>query len=723
MPRLYQETILATAALKNTLVVLPTGLGKTGVALLLSAQRLSLYPKSKVVFLAPTKPLAEQHLETFRKHLDVSSLVLFTGEVSPEKRAVLWADARVVFATPQGLENDVIGGKLDISQVSLFVFDEAHRAIGDYSYVFLAKQYQRKSEWPRILALTASPGSDLEKIMDVCTNLFIEAVEIRTEKDPDVEQYVQDVAVDWVKVELPEELKKIKRLLEQCIKSRVDQLRELGIRGSLMSKRELLAAQAELQAKMAAGEQDVNVWKCVSVLAEIMKAHHALELLEGQGVFPLWKYVEGLYTQALTTKVKAVKNLTADLGFKSVFVLTQKLVDQKVEHPKVAELCDFVTKEVSRDAKSKIIVFTQFRDTAVKLCEELSKIQGVLARIFVGQAKKGDTGLSQKQQGELLDMFRDGLFNVLIATSVAEEGLDIPKVDVVAFYEPIPSAIRSIQRRGRTGRNEKGRVVMFMTKGTREEAYSWSAKRKEDAMVRVLEKLRSDLKLRLEPQPTLRNFDQNVKIFADYREKSSGTVKELVDLGVTIRLEMLDSADYVLSSRVGVELKLVDDFVASIIDGRLLDQLKGLRRNFERPLLMIQGSQDIYSVRNVHPNSIRGMLGTIAVSYGIPIIYTKDEKDTAALLLSIAKREQDETKKEFAPHADRKPMTLKEQQEYLVSCLPSVGPSLARELLKSFGSVAGVFAASEDELQKVQGVGPKIARGIRELVLSQYSKN
>lgn len=721
-PRLYQETILATAALKNTLVVLPTGMGKTGIALLLSAQRLKQHPTTKILILAPTKPLAEQHLTTFQKHFEIpeEKMALFTGDIAPEKRAMQWQEAQIIFSTPQGLENDIIGNKIDITNVSLLVFDEAHRATGDYSYVFIAKQYQKKANWPRILALTASPGADTEKITEVCNNLFIEAVEIRTDKDPDVQPYIQEVDINWIKVELPEEFKKIQQLLQQCIKGKIEQLKQQGIKGTYYTKKELLMLQAQLHAKISQ-EKDYEAMKAISVLAEIIKAQHALELIETQGVAPLNKYLQGLYEQAESTKVKAVKNLTADIAFKSAYILALKLYEQKKEHPKISALIEYTANEIKQNKLVKIILFTQYRDTAVKLAEELNKQEGALAQVFVGQTKKGETGLSQKQQTELLDQFRDGLFNILIATSVAEEGLDIPKVDLVIFYEPIPSAIRHIQRRGRTGRQEKGKVTIFMTKATRDEAYSWSAKHKENRMIAVLEQMRKELTLKLAPkQPTLANFDNNVKIFADYREKTTGTVKELVEQGVTVKLEMLQTADYVLSSRAAVELKTTADFVDSIIDGRLLEQLKTLKRSYERPIIIIQGTQDIYAIRNVHANAIRGMLGTIAVSYGIPIIHTKDEKDTAALLLSIAKREQDEDKKDFSPHADKKPMTLKEQQEYLISSLPSVGPNLAKELLKHFGNVTAIFAATEKELQQVNGVGEKIAKQIRQITIQPY---
>lgn len=720
-PRLYQETILATAALKNTLVVLPTGMGKTGVALLLTAQRLKQHPDSKILIIAPTKPLAEQHYNTFKQtiELEEEKLALFTGNVNPEKRAAQWQNATIIFSTPQGLENDIISNKIDISKVSLLVVDEAHRATGDYSYVFLAKQYQRKADWPKILALTASPGSDTLKIEEVCKNLYIEAVEIRTDKDPDVKPYIQEVDVEWIKVDLPEEFKKIQQLIQQCIKDKTSQLKQYGLKQTYFSKKDLLQAQAQLHARIA--QKDYEAMKAISVLAEIIKAHHALELLETQGISPLIKYFQNLYDQANTTKVKAVKNLTSDLAFKSAYVLTLKLHEQQKEHPKIKALIENISEQIKKDPKIKIILFTQYRDTAVKLKEELDKIQGALSNVFVGQAKKGETGLSQKQQTEMLDLFRDGLFNILIATSVAEEGLDIPKVDTVIFYEPIPSAIRQIQRRGRTGRNEKGKVTIFMTKSTRDEAYHWSAKHKETKMVSILEKLRNDLTIKLQPkQPTLAKFDVETKIFADYREKKTGTVKELIELGVNLKLEMLSVADYVLSPRVGVELKTKEDFVNSIVDGRLLEQIKQIKQQYERPLLILQGEQDLYSIRNVHPNAIRGMIGTIAVSYNIPILHTKDEKESAALLLSIAKKEQEETTKTFSPHADKKPMTQKEQQEYIISALPNVGPQLAKELLKHFGTVQAIFMASEQGLKQVDGVGEKIAKQIKELTTLEY---
>ena len=410
IPRLYQETILATAAKSNTLVVLPTGMGKTAVAFLLSAQRLKNYPKSKIVLLAPTKPLVQQHLETFKKHLEMDDeqMILLTGEIKPEKRAELWKKAKIVFSTPQGMENDIISGRINLEQVSLMVFDEAHRSVGDYAYAFIAKQYNKKSNYPRILGLTASPGSDMEKIQEIIKNLHIEEIEIRTYEDPDVKPYVQDIEVDWVKVSLPSMFSNIQKHLKDFVKERKNKLKKWGILKrkdvNFVNKKDLLAMQAQLRARASSGEKDFVLWKSISVLAEIMKIQHSLELLETQGIVALHEYFEKLRSESVSTKTKAVKNIVKDLNFRSAFILAEKLYNQGFQHPKLVELQKIIEKEIKKDVK--IIVFNQYRDNANDIVKVLNKIKGVKAHLFVGQLKKGETGLSQKEQKAVLDKFR-----------------------------------------------------------------------------------------------------------------------------------------------------------------------------------------------------------------------------------------------------------------------------------------------------------------------------
>lgn len=730
-PRLYQQTIFATAVKYNTLVVLPTGMGKTNIFLMLAAQRLKQYPTSKILFIGPTRPLIEQYLDVFKKHfvIEEEKLAVFTGFVSPKKRAELWEKSQIFFSTPQGLENDIISARIKLEEVSLLGVDEAHRAVGDYAYVFVAKQYVKKAAHPRILALTASPGSDIEKISEVVQNLYIEEIEVRTDDDPDVREYIQEIDIKWVKVQLSPVFLDIKKYLDDFIKERIQKLKKWGVLHradlSFVSKKDLLGLQAQLRGRIAQGEKDFVLWNAISILAEIMKVQHALELLETQGVISLYKYITKLDREAYTSKVKAVKNLVKDLNFRSALIKCQTLYDQKIEHPKLVELQRLIDTEVKRNKDVKIIVFNQYRDNALDIVNKLNNLEGVKAQLFIGQQKKGETGLSQKKQKEMLDKFKASEFNVLTATSVAEEGLDIPKVDLVIFYEPIPSAIRHIQRKGRTGRQEKGRVIVLMAEGTRDVGYKWSAHHKQKRMYSNLKSLKKRLSslLGVKKDATLNKFlpeEDKIKVYADYREKGSGVIKQLADLGATIELEKLESADYILSSRVGVEFKTVEDFVHSILDGRIMEQIRELKRNFERPIIIIEGIEDIYSVRNIHPNAIRGMIANIIVSYGIPLVYTKSPIETASLLHIIAKREQEELKKDFMPHGEKRVTDTKWLQEYIVSALPGIGATLAKPLLKHFKTIRKIVNASVDELKDVEGIGKKKAEEIRRVLDEEW---
>ncbi len=729
-PRIYQQTILNTCSKKNCLIILPTGLGKTKTAILTTIQRLNNFPNSKILFLTPTKPLANQIAEEFVKSttIEKEKISVFTGEIKPEERERLWKESIVIVSTPQGLTNDIISKKISLEEVSCLVFDEAHRAVGDYDYVWIAKQYSQTARYPRILGLTASPGSEKEKILEVCSSLNIEEIEVRTDQDEDVKPYIKEVEIDWIKVELPQEFNEIRKLLYDSYNSRLNNLKKWGLIGPNqreVSKKQILVLQGNLQSKLARGEKEARVWSGISLAAEVLKIQHAIELLETQGIVALNIYINNLIETSKSSKVKATKNVVNDPNFSAVEIKVKKLVEDNFEHPKLEELKKLVEKEVNEKKDVKIIIFNQYRDSAVEIEKRLNLIPGVRAKLFVGQLKKRGTGLSQKEQIEILNCFKSGEYNILVTTSIAEEGLDIVSVDLVVFYEPVPSAIRSIQRRGRTGRQSKGRVIMMITKGTRDEAYHWTAFHKEKRMYRYLDELKKECvnEGKIE-QPTLNNFikkEDKIKIYADYREKGSNTLKILAENEVNLIIEKLDIADYLCSNRVAVEIKNVSDFVDSIIDGRLLGQIKDLKNNFERPLVIIEGEEDIYSIRNIHPNSIRGMLATIAISYGIPVIQTKNSRETALLLLSITKRENEEGFRDFKLQP-KKPLSLKEQQEFITSSLPGIGSSLAKSLLKQFKNIKKIVNANEEELKVVEKIGSKKASEIRKVLDSNYEE-
>lgn len=718
-PRLYQQTIFNTATMKNTLVVLPTGMGKTLIAELVAIHRLQHYPGSKILLLAPTRPLVQQHAATFAREVEIDpgELAVFTGTMAPAKRAQLWAAARIVFSTPQGLENDLLSSRISLADVSLLVVDEAHRAVGEYSYVFIADRYRKTATHERILALTASPGSDKESIAEVCANLGIEEIEVRSSESPDVQPYIQEIEIEHIKVEMPPEFKQVHGALLRCHEQRIDELRTLGVNGSAVAnKTGLLRAQAALHAQAARGQRSFEGMKSMSVLAEALKVQHAIELIETQGATALTKYVEKLRKDAAKGQSKAVQNIMRDVNFKAATLLLEKVQERKLEHPKLRALQKAVLRTTYADPEAKVIVFNQYRDQAVRIKEAMDAIN-VPARIFVGQMKKGDTGMSQKEQQAILESFRNGGFNCLIATSVAEEGLDIPKVDVVIFYEPVPSAIRTVQRRGRTGRLARGRVIMLVTEGTRDTAHKWSAHHKEKRMYRVLDEVKRTL-VAAPREERAALPAQGVTIIADHREKAGGVLKELIGLGVTIDLQQLDVADYRLSDRVVVEYKTVPDFVNSIIDGRLLSQLRGLR-SFPRPIIVIEGTEDLYAVRNVHPNAILGMFAAITVSYNIPVLFTRDPRETAALLNLIAKKELEHGHKEHQLHT-QKPLTDQELQEFIVASLPGVGSGLAKRLLAHFRTVRNLVDADVEALAAVEKIGKKKAEQLFAIFNREY---
>jgi ERCC4-related helicase len=201
--RKYQESIVASAVTGNTLAVLPTGLGKTSIAAMVSAHRLNNY-KGKILFLAPTRPLVEQHRKSFEKFLktEVEDFQVVTGEDSPENRGMLYKRGNIIFSTPQTVKNDLKKRVLDLKEFCLLIVDEAHRAVGNYAYPYVAKVYMIQAINPLILALTASPGAYRTKINEVKNKLYIKNVEIKSRDDEDVKPYIQEVKQYFEKVEL-----------------------------------------------------------------------------------------------------------------------------------------------------------------------------------------------------------------------------------------------------------------------------------------------------------------------------------------------------------------------------------------------------------------------------------------------------------------------------------------------------------------------------------------
>ncbi|MBN1801189.1 MAG: DEAD/DEAH box helicase [Candidatus Lokiarchaeota archaeon] len=754
--REYQENIFVNCLNKDALVVIPTGLGKTIIALMLAVQRLTEKPGSKVVFLAPTKPLVEQHYKSFLDLTEIApdSLKAITGSISPDKRKQLWEKVIIAFMTPQVFQNDIVSALYSTRDVSLIIFDEAHRAVGDYAYCFIAKKYIESSRSPQILGLTASPGSTEEKISEIKRNLFIEHLEIRTEKDNDVNPYVHDVEQLWIRIKLPYEFLEIKNILDEKLKSCYKFLKENDLLSShdinKVTRKDILKLDKVISKRISSTKDDserFQMFHAKKISANAIRISHMAELIETQGINALKEYIDKNEEKIeKNTANKSLKELFRDKDFKCVRELTYLSQSKGLIHPKITKLIEILEEQIQKDQNSRILVFCHFRDSVNNIVRVLKKSNSIRVHKFVGQANKSsDKGLTQKQQVQLLDEFKKGEYNVLIGTSVAEEGLDIAECDLVVFYDVVPSAIRSIQRRGRTGRKRDGKVCVLMAENTRDEGYYWAERTKEKNMKESLNKMKKYENEKSTGQSNLLNFISNeskkidssnkidgnyyesispiedakkIEITCDYRETSSSVVRILSLMGVNVKLEQLNVADYIISNRTGIERKSSKDFSDSIKDGRLFEELSNLKKNFERAILILEG--DPFTNSSVNINALYGAISSIILNLGIVLYKTEDPKETALFLYHMAKKEQGESKGSLKLRFEKAPLSTSRLLEYIIAGIPGVNSQRATSLLKKMCTLQNIFNSDIPDLTKVENIGRKIAQEIYKLSRFKY---
>lgn len=508
--RLYQNNIYESTKSKNTLVILPTALGKTIIATLVCAEFLYKYRSRRILMMAPTKPLVAQHMSSFFSVLNIPEniIAVVTGKNLPQTRTAIWnqKEIRLIFATPEVVKNDIAENRISLSEFSLLVFDEAHRAVRDYAYTSIARYYVQQTSHPLILAMTASPGSE-KRMKEVCDNLSIEQIQYRSEDDDDVKPYINPIDTIWKWFIIPQEYKYISSIFSSMLEDKLQYLRERGLlkkKHHWIFKRDLINLGEEIQYRLQITTDELRgpLYVALTQQSSALTLMYCAELIESQGYASLKAFLKRIEEGVS----KAHQSLLNDNRIKEIQTLVNNL---KVEHPKMIYLVNLLKQRYSlfkneSNAKGqnnlntpirpKVLVFTHYRDTARKVVEILNE-GGIKAARFVGQAKKEfDIGMSQEEQSTVLESFRNGEFDVLVATSIAEEGLDIPEVDLVVFYEPIPSEIRYIQRRGRTGRKSAGSVIILAAKDTVDERYLYASKRRTEKMKEILSGVNPTLK-------------------------------------------------------------------------------------------------------------------------------------------------------------------------------------------------------------------------------------
>ncbi len=489
----YQLDLARVGLREDLLVVLPTGMGKTVIAALIAAERIR-EGGGKVLFLAPTRPLVQQHAESFGRWFTELRRARFAGTVRTPVREGSWEGAEAVFATPQIIAHDLAAGRYSLSDVGLIILDEAHRTVGKYAYVEIARTFrEQRPEGGRLLALTASPGGEEARVEEVVDALGVARVEARNRTDEGIAEHLPEIQVEQRWVDLPPVARHLQGLLTAALRREGHQLQKMGYLRkkplASLSVKDLIALRGEIFARPGPMVRKFGPLYHQLILLHL---HHALERLETQGIGPLVQYLD-----RLAAKPKPGKGDRAVLKLPEVVAARAEAVAalgerREVSHPKLDVVAQIVENEMAapRGRPPRILVFAQYRDTIQEIQESL-EARGLRVGRFVGQATRdrGDRGMSQKDQARTLEGFRSGQFPVMVASSVAEEGIDVPDVDVVVFFEAVPSEIRAIQRRGRTGRTSVGKVVVLLARETRDVGYQRAEARREASMTRVIRRL------------------------------------------------------------------------------------------------------------------------------------------------------------------------------------------------------------------------------------------
>ncbi|XP_053374788.1 Fanconi anemia group M protein-like [Mercenaria mercenaria] len=496
--REYQFSIVQQALFKNTMVTLPTGLGKTFIAAVVMYNFYRWYPQGKVIFMAPTKPLVAQQIEACYNIMGIPQdhTAEMTGSMGPSKRERAWHDKRVFFLTPQVLTNDLSRGSCPAEDVKCLVIDEAHKALGNHAYCQVVRELVKYTENFRILSLSATPGSDIKAVQQVLNNLLISQIEIRTEDSIDIKRYSHERKVDKVVVPLGDELTKVKTKYIQIMEVVVNRLKRHGVLynkdTTSLSKFLILKAREAFRQNPPERLQRNQYGIVEGDFALAMSLYHGYELLQLHGSRSLYNFLEGILTGdkgygrtrteltrnadfnelmgLLSGKYTAPESETASQARAKPFV---------IGHPKMVKLQEIVLDHFNThsDAGTRVMIFSQYRDSVQEITDMLHVHQPVVKVMsFIGQATAGKStkGFTQKEQLKVMKQFREGGYNTLVSTCVGEEGLDIGDVDLIICFDAHKSPIRLVQRMGRTGRKREGRIVMLVTQGKEEQIYNQS---------------------------------------------------------------------------------------------------------------------------------------------------------------------------------------------------------------------------------------------------------
>ncbi|XP_075360128.1 Fanconi anemia group M protein [Mycteria americana] len=521
----YQVRMAHAALLGNTLVCLPTGLGKTFVAAVVMYNFYRWFPSGKVLFLAPTKPLVAQQMEACARVMGIPArhMAEMTGGTQALSRRELWTTKRVFFLTPQIMVNDLSRGTCPALEIKCLVIDEAHKALGNHAYCQVVRELSKYTNQFRILALSATPGSDTKAVQQVISNLLIAQIELCAEDSPEIQPYSHERQVEKIVVPLGEELVDIQNAYIRVLETFAGRLIKMGVLARRdipsLTKYQIILGRDQYRKNPSSQNAGIHQGIIEGDFALCISLYHGYELLLQMGVRSLFIYLCGIMdgSKGLTrTKNELGRNedfmkmyqqlrdmfsgtsLASANGnvYKSKTVFENKK-EFIYSHPKLRKLEEIViehfrswkkgrsdqvmTESTSVDAvDTRVMIFSSFRDSVQEIAEMLSRLSPVVrVMTFVGHSTgKSTKGFTQKEQLEVVKRFREGGYNTLVSTCVGEEGLDIGEVDLIICFDAQKSPIRLVQRMGRTGRRRQGRIVVILAEGREERTYNQSQSNK-----------------------------------------------------------------------------------------------------------------------------------------------------------------------------------------------------------------------------------------------------
>ncbi|XP_069064819.1 Fanconi anemia group M protein isoform X2 [Pleurodeles waltl] len=515
----YQFNIAQSALLQNTLVCLPTGLGKTFIAAVVMYNFYRWYPSGKIVFMAPTKPLVAQQIEACYCVMGIPQehMAEMTGTTQAINRKEIWQTRKVFFLTPQVMVNDLTRGACPAAHVKCLVIDEAHKALGNHAYCQVVRELSNYTNQFRILALSATPGSDAKAVQQVITNLLIAQIELRSEDSPDIQPYSHERQLEKFVVPLGDELVAIQKAYIQVLEAVAGRL----IRNKLLSSKDipnLTKYQIVLARDQFRKNPPTNIKGCEQGILEgdyalCISLFHGYELLLQMGSRSFYVFLRTIM-DGTKGAARARSELSRNHDFVTLYQrLESMFAGSRVSeangsllfnsslgpgqpppfiysHPKLKKLEEVVLKHFKSWKRSegegapakgpvdtRVMIFSSFRDSVQEIAEMLNQhLPVVKVMTFVGHSSTGNgvKGFTQKEQLEVMKRFRDGGYNTLVSTCVGEEGLDIGEVDLIVCFDAQKSPIRLVQRMGRTGRKRQGRIVVILTAGREERTYNQS---------------------------------------------------------------------------------------------------------------------------------------------------------------------------------------------------------------------------------------------------------